>query len=455
MDYVAVSGESGSAERESEGMSSELGSVLERLNALTNWERNARGHMRIDLLPVSDLLTRLGERQTRFRSVHVGGTKGKGSVCCLVDAGLRHAGFHVGRYASPHLERINERVCLRGEQICDADFASALSLALDAFESASAACSAGTDATWFDVMTAAAFSGFARAGVDWAVVEVGLGGRLDSTNVLKSDVAVLTNVGLEHTDVLGDTVEVIATEKAGIIKPGAVVVTPIAAESPEGRIVFQSAARCGASVHPVVAPDEVNISELNLMTAREVLRSLGLRDVASPRRRKPLGVEDLPAEVAEHALLPGRMERRVVASSQTGREVEVVLDGAHVDFALVATLRELRQQPRLQSMPVVLMSLGADKNAPLMVRSLKALAARVVFVELRGVRQSWPAERLVEIATALGIPSETARTPDEAWGRCMEVVDDRWILVTGSLYLVGALRATVIAAERSRAAGHP
>ena len=188
----------------------ELAKAMARLDALTNWERRPRATMRVGLEPMIDLAARLGDPQNSFRSIHVAGTKGKGSVSALIEAALTRAGLRVGRYASPHVERLTERVSLEGREVDEASLARALDSALDAYEAARKAGSPAADATWFDLLTAAAFIIFAETRREWAVVEVGLGGRLDSTNIVNGEIAVVTNIGLEHTEILGDTRAAIA-----------------------------------------------------------------------------------------------------------------------------------------------------------------------------------------------------------------------------------------------------
>jgi dihydrofolate synthase/folylpolyglutamate synthase len=205
----------------------DLHETLTRLDDLTDWERRPRDAMRVGLNPMLDLMLRLGDPHLSFRSVHVAGTKGKGSVCALVEAGLLRAGYNVGRYSSPHLQHVTERISIDQTPVDETCLAGALTIALDAYEEARRDNTAAATATWFDVMTAAAFIAFREAGVEWAVVEVGLGGRLDSTNVIDAEVAVVTNIELEHTEVLGPTRAEIAREKVGILKSGAVLVTPL------------------------------------------------------------------------------------------------------------------------------------------------------------------------------------------------------------------------------------
>ena len=198
---------------------SRLAAAVARMDALSNWERRPRRRMRPTLEPVLDLLGRIGSPERAFRAVHVAGSKGKGSLTALVAAGLERGGLATGTYLSPHVERINERVRIGGADVQDGPLAEALEEVLAARGAATEAGDPGKDATWFDTLTAAAFLIFQRAGVEWAAVECGLGGRLDSTNVIVPEVCAITTIELEHTSVLGGTRELIAAEKAGILKP--------------------------------------------------------------------------------------------------------------------------------------------------------------------------------------------------------------------------------------------
>ncbi|MFZ0605211.1 MAG: Mur ligase family protein, partial [Roseiarcus sp.] len=219
-----------------------------RLDALTDWERRPRNTMRVGLEPMQDLARRLGDPQKSFRAIHVAGTKGKGSVSALIEAALAHAGLRVGRYASPHVERITERVSVQGRDVDEPTLARALDRALDGYEAARAAGTPAANATWFDLLTASAFLIFREAAVEWAVVEVGLGGRLDSTNIVDGEIAVVTNIALEHTEILGHTRAAIAGEKVGILKPGAVLVTTLGDDDEAGRVVQARAGELGARV---------------------------------------------------------------------------------------------------------------------------------------------------------------------------------------------------------------
>ncbi len=334
--------------------------VLARLDRLTDWEKRPRGGMRVGLAPMRDLLARLGAPQSRLRVVHVGGTKGKGSVGALIEAGLRRAGLRTGRYASPHVESITERVCLDGRPVAEAVLARALSRALDAHEAARHDDGPGGDATWFDVLTAAALLVFGEAGLDWAVIEVGLGGRLDSTNAVDGEVAVITNIGLEHTEILGSTRAAIAAEKAGILKAGAALVTTLAPGDEAGAVAAARAAALGCPVlRPVLAPD-ASIAEENAALAGLVLDRLGGCGVRGPGGT-PLGAALLDGAARAVARLPGRLERRTVSTA--AGPVPVVLDGAHVPFNLAAVLRDLARAGDLPGPCCALVAMAGDKDA--------------------------------------------------------------------------------------------
>lgn len=425
--------------------------VWQRLDTLVDWERAQRARMRVDVAPAADLMRRLGDPQHAFKVVHVTGTKGKGSVCALIEAGLLHAGLQAGRYASPHLEHMTERISLMGRPIEERQLAVVLRRALDARDAAVAEGSAGRDASWFDVMTAAAFCAFADAGLEWAVVEVGLGGRLDSTNVVMPELAVVTNIGLEHTDILGETVEAIAAEKAGIAKPGRPLLTAVPADAPAGRVLRERARDLGIECLWVDARPHRGVASVNLAVARAGLDELGRQGVRSITRGMPLGAEDLPPDAVAAARLPGRVEALQVALPDAPQGLRVVLDGAHVPFALAAVLAELREQPEHAAAPWVLLALGADKDAAGMVACLRGVARKVVCCSLGHGRRCWPADELARICASHGLDALGIDSPDDALAFCLTGTPSQaWLLVTGSLYLVGDLRTRLSVMGRQR-----
>jgi dihydrofolate synthase/folylpolyglutamate synthase len=424
----------------------ELARATARLDALTNWERRPRGKMRVGLEPMIDLAKRLGDPQKSFRSIHVAGTKGKGSVSALIEAALVRAGLSVGRYASPHVERITERVSIDGREIDAASLARALDRALDAYEAARNAGSPAAGATWFDLLTAAAFIIFADARREWAVVEVGLGGRLDSTNIVMGEIAVVTNIGLEHTEILGKTRAKIAGEKVGVLKPGASLITPLNTDDEAGRVLQARADDLGS---PIIRPrfgPKATIEEMNVALAGAALDQLGKLGVrAATAGEAAIGSWLLDTKTRTAARLPGRMERVDIKIGP--RRLPVVLDGAHVPFNLEAVLRDLSLEPDPSGPCVAIVALAADKDAPGFLAELGKRASTVVFTDLPGSNRGRPPADLRALAMSLGLIAEAEPDALRALKRGVELAaqSDGWLLVTGSLYLVGALRSMIAA----------
>jgi len=422
-------------------LSTHLAAALGRLDARIDWERRDRGAMRVDLGPVRDLARRLGQPQSAWRSVHVGGSNGKGSVAALVAAGLRASGRRTGTYSSPHVERVTERVCIDGREVDDDALANALDAALDAREAGEREGTAAGDATWFDIMTVAAFVVFREAGVEWAVVEVGLGGRLDSTNVIEPEACVLTRIDLEHTALLGDTLAAIAAEKAGILKPGVAVVSGVESDPAAGAdgdaagVLAARARELGLDIRSVPATlgAGATIAETNQSLAREVLDALGER--AGGEGLSGSLLDD--AAVVSAARLPGRLERAWLGS------VPVVLDGAHVAASLEAVLADLALDPALAGPCVGVVSLGAEKDASAF---LKALRGRVDRAHCTSVPSGihLPSEALVALAIRAGLEAQATEPAKLAVARAAaEAGDEGWVLVTGSFYLIGAVRGSL------------
>jgi dihydrofolate synthase/folylpolyglutamate synthase len=418
-----------------------LAHAMARLDALTDWERRPRGTMRVGLEPMLDLAARLGDPQKAFCSIHVAGTKGKGSVSALIEAALKHAGLRVGRYGSPHVERVSERVSLAGREI-------------DEPHLARAANTPAANATWFDLLTAAAFIVFAEARLEWAVVEVGLGGRLDSTNIVRGEVAIVTNIELEHTEILGDSRLAIAGEKVGILKPGAVLITTLGVDDEAGRVLQAKADELACPVIRTRLDAAATIEETNVALAGAALDQLGLRSVGarSTAAGEAVGAWLLDAETRAAARLPGRMERFDVdvGSESLAARLPVVLDGAHVPFNLRAVLRDLALTPDLSGPCAALVALAADKDAKGFVSELGERASAIVFTDLPGSSRGRAPTELAALAASLGLSSEVEPDPKRALRRGLKLASEAnaWLLVTGSLYLVGALRSEVGAAAQ-------
>jgi len=419
------------------GASVRLEDVLSRLDVLVNWEKRSRsgepggerGRMRVSLEPARDLCARLGNPERRYRVVHVAGSKGKGSVSALVAEALLATGRSVGLYTSPHVEHVQERLRLDGEPVEDEALAEALEASLAAHAAARAAGSAAREATWFDVLTGAAFLALARAEVDWAVIECGLGGRLDSTNVVESALAVITNIYLEHTAILGATRAAIAAEKAGIVKPGrAVVFGALAPDDEAARVIADTArARGSRAVRVELAPAD-SVDARNLSLARAALAELARAEPALADACAAL------AGVGGRARLPGRAERRRVG------EVRVLLDGAHVPESLELVLRDLAADPELAPAPVVVIGMGLEKDARGLLKALVGRVDRVLCTSV-GEGPYRGADELAALAVELGLAARAVPDPAAALDEAVRVAGTgSWVLVTGSLHLVGAVR---------------
>lgn len=406
-----------------------------RLALLVDWERRSRSGMRPQLDPVRDLCRRMGDPQRRLRCVHVTGTKGKGTTAALVAGALTRAGLRTGLYTSPHVERINERVRIDGRDVSDAVFARALHRALDEREAALRERTSADDATWFDVVTAAALAVFVEESCTWAVVEVGLGGRLDSTNIVDGEVAVVTNVELEHCDVLGATRAAIAAEKGGIVKPGRVLVTGLDDGDEAGAVLARIAAEQGA--RRIVVPQSGPWRRRNADVAREVLAVLGGTDASlGPRLVDPRDAE-----------LPGRGEWRMLDGTR------VLVDGVHVAPALELALAEAVAS---HGRPAALvLALGRDKDAAAVLKAVAGKADLLLCTSaasgpLRG------AEDLQQAASAAGVAAIAVDDPLEALRKAVASAGaGRWVCVAGSFHLAGIVRRATVGADTKDPACSP
>src|SRR5229473_1776263 len=205
---------------------------------------------KFDLENITVLAERLGRPERAYPSAHVAGTNGKGSTAAFLESILRHAGFQTGLYTSPHLERMNERIRVNGQEIGDDTFAETLTRILALIEVLLAEGELRAHPTYFECVTAMALEYFARSGVEFGVFEVGLGGRLDATNILSPVVSLITPVDFDHENFLGHSLQEIAAEKAGILKPAVPLV--LAGQRPEAReVVLARATELGS---PVIEP---------------------------------------------------------------------------------------------------------------------------------------------------------------------------------------------------------
>jgi dihydrofolate synthase/folylpolyglutamate synthase len=372
--------------------------------------------MRFGLERMRRLLTVLGSPQERFRSIHVVGTNGKSSTARMCAALLDAHGVRTGTFLSPHLTSFAERVRIGDADLAPDAFGKAVQRAAAAAAKVDRTLEEGDRVTQFELLAAAAFAEFARQGVDIAVVEAGLGGRHDATNVVGAPVVVLTNVGLEHTRWLGPTVRHIAREKLAVVRRGATLVT--GAVDTEVRDLV---AETGAEVVPAppVEAGPAGYQRTNFSVAVAAARALhGELDPT------------VVAEVAARVQVPGRMQ--VVAEDPL-----TIYDGAHNPSGIQALVEALDVGAR----PLyAVVSILDDKDAAGMLRALLGETVGAVFTSSQNPRALPPAT-LASLAAQLdGPPSEIVPDPRAAVARGRELAGPGGaVVVTGSIYLVADL----------------
>jgi dihydrofolate synthase/folylpolyglutamate synthase len=452
---------------------SDFDEALRYLDTFVNYEKRPPTGLaprEFGLERVRELLRALGSPHAGLRCLHVAGTKGKGSTSAMAASILSAAGYRTGLYTSPHLVDVRERIRLDGETISREDFARLLEMTRPHLERARAewvrsAPGSVRRTTYFEILTHLAFLHFKRAGADAAVLEVGLGGRLDATNVIEHPLAcAITSVGYDHTAVLGTRLAQIAREKAGIFKPGCPAV--VSCHRPSARKATLAAAREMRS--PV------------WLFGREVLLRHGPRgrfSVSTPggahenleiplwgkHQRENAAVAVALAELARAAGLdrvrPEAVREGLARVSWPGRVQKVadspvtILDGAHNAEsvrALMATLNE--RLPRRR--PVFVLGAMADKPWRRMLRELAPGARALVATSSGNPRACDPAE-LGRLAARAGVArAEAEPEPKRALARAREIAGRRGlVVVTGSLYLVGMLIPLFEPEEQRSAAG--
>jgi dihydrofolate synthase/folylpolyglutamate synthase len=409
---------------------------------------------KFDLLNITALCERLGQPQTKFESVHIAGTNGKGSTAAMLDSILRAAGLRTGLYTSPHLERINERIRLDGKDISDADFAATFTRLHAIIEELLAAGKLAAHPTFFECITAMAFEYFASAGAQFAVCEVGMGGRLDATNILVPEVAIITQIDFDHENYLGHSIEEIAGEKAGIIKPGARVVS--AAEHLVARVVIRRRA-AEQSAFLVEIENEFRIenvtSQRGCLSFTAIANDTGVRiPIALPfpgrfqvrnaltalaaarmlaERGAPISDDSIARGIASTEW-PGRLER-------ISEQPEIYLDGTHNP----AGAREIAAfwETYLPGRNIYVVYGALRDKAVDEIAGLLFPRASAVILTSPAQPRAISAPVLAEMTGHLAQRTVTIADPVLAFERALELASpEDVIFVTGSLYLVGDLR---------------
>lgn len=413
------------------------------------------------LAAMRDFCTMMADPQDTFRAIHVTGTNGKTSTSRMIASLLLANGLRAGLYTSPHLSRINERIVINGCPIDDSDLADHL-FALRLIE----AIDGAPDLSYFELLTAAAFRAFADAPVDVGVVEVGVGGKFDATNVINADVAVITNIGLDHANYLGPTHREVASHKAGVIKQGAIAIVRGAdnaqfdqfyAQHPSSLIVLGSdievveqAVAVGGQLLTVRTPygiyDDLMLSLHGAHQAENAAMAIGAVESLIGRR--------LPDDVARDGLgsvtVPGRAE--VVSRSPL-----VILDGAHNTEGACALHALLESAFSAQKRRIFVVGQLAPHEPKSFLRALGAENARLIIACAPECPRAVAPERIADAAKSLGAPSVVVANVAAAVQQAIAAADDDdVVVVTGSLYVVGEARdASVSDALRSHGREQP
>ncbi|TML63387.1 MAG: bifunctional folylpolyglutamate synthase/dihydrofolate synthase [Actinobacteria bacterium] len=400
---------------------------------------------------VRRLVEVMGDPQRTYPVLHLTGTNGKGSTAAMLTSLLVARGLSVGTYTSPHLERFNERIAWNGDPISNDAFTEVIeSVALSEVL-------LDERPTVFDILTAGAFRWFADVAVDAAVVEVGLGGRWDATNVADGQVALVTNVSLDHAEVIGPTLADIASEKAGIVKPGSTLVLgetgdPLAP-------IFRDAG--AAAVWERGRDFDCDANVMGVGGRVLELRTPGAHydDVFVPLHGAHQGDNAALALAGAEAFFDAPLDRDVVTEAfaavispgrmeVAGREPLRILDGAHNPAGAEALARSLAEEFGTDMGRVLVVGFLRGRDPVEMLSALDASLARLVVACTPPSPRALPAADVAGAARSMGLDAFTAGSVAEGLARALDAVEPaEMMLVTGSLYVVGAARALLVPAR--------
>lgn len=395
-------------------------------DAVATLEGALKFGMNPSLEPIRAMCAAMGNPQKRYRCVQVAGTNGKSSTTRMIAALLHAQGLRVGLYVSPHLVKYPERIEIDGHVVSDEAFARGIEAALDA------AARAHVEATEFELLTAAALWLFAQEGADWAVLECGLGGRWDATSVVDPQVAVITGVALEHTAILGDTVEKIAAEKAPIIKPGCKAVF---AHDLAAREVFEQQAQQVCAPYEnanleAITPFEGELASLPAYQRSNLATALAAVTAALGHAPSPENVR----MALSGLIIPGRFEI-------LRHDPLVIIDAAHNPQSAHALAEELKRffdgpVPPSRATPTLLLGVLDDKDARGIIRELCPLFSRTVVTASSSPRSIPAVELAALVEEECGMRPEIATSISEA----RELLRHEPVIATGSITVAGEVK---------------
>jgi len=427
--------------------------ALKFLFSVTDYERATRiGYNRtnFNLARMNRILAELGNPHKQLRAVHIAGTKGKGSTASMISAMLRGSGYTVGLFTSPHLVDLRERVTINGRMIprhVMAEIVAELARVVHRLKK--------DDPTFFELITAIAFKYFAASEVDFAVIEVGLGGRLDSTNVLKPEVCAITSIGYDHMAQLGQTLESIAEEKAGILKPGVVAISA-PQEQEVLTVLRQAAAKVGCTLRVLgqdidyncrfeSGPDGSPVNRICMNTPYSKFEHVGVPaagahqaincavalSVIDALRERGYDISEDDAVTGLAGLrLPGKME-------MIGDDPRILVDMAHNGLSVQALMKAIGQHIPYDSM-VVIFACCRDKDVTQMLSALATGADKVIFTRNESPRSADPGELADLYVELTGKMAQVADDLPEAVRIASSAITrGDLICITGSSYVVG------------------
>lgn len=396
--------------------------------------------IRLGLAPVVHLLERLDNPQDRYASILVAGTNGKGSICAMTASAFSAAGYHCGLYTSPHLVDVRERIMINGRMISQKAFAACIEEVKK---------KKTEDVTYFEFLTAAAFLYFAKEKIDIAVLEVGMGGRLDATNCANAAVSVVSNIALEHTQYLGNTLAKIAWEKGGIIKKGGICITAagqkkvIQVLSDICKEKKASLYRIGKDIKTILHKDgsfsyrgigtryvRMQTSLVGKHQTENAACAIGVIELM--RKRGFTVDDDALIRGIKNARWPGRME--IVRQAPT-----VLLDVAHNPAGVNVLCRTLKTCFSYKKL-IIVFGVFRDKDYEAMIKKLAAHADRLIITYAESERSLPPAD-LLPIARRYKKTAQAVEKPIDALKKALDMASaNDLICVTGSLYLVGGVK---------------
>lgn len=414
----------------------------------------SRFGMNLGLERIEKVLEFLGNPHRDVKFIHIGGTNGKGSTTSMISSVLKEAGFKVGMYTSPYLEEFEERIQINGENIKKEELADLMSDVKSAIDKV---IDLGYESpTQFEIITALMFCYFAKEKVDYAVLEVGLGGRLDATNVVIPEIIVLTSISLDHMNILGDTIEEIAGEKCGIIKKGIPVVS-YPQEEKALKVIIDKCNELGCNlnvvntnnVKDIIIDKEKHVQKLEVSIAKETfqieLSLLGDHQINNflVALETLLKLRQCGAFISSNAITKGFKEVKWIGRMEVlNKKPLVVIDGAHNIDGIINLRKSIDKYFEFENITLILGVLG-DKQVEKMIEVITNGVKNIVIVEPHSDRAE-DVEDLCKKINDIGKNAFMFKDYRDAYKKAYELTDEKdLLLICGSLYMIGDMRKVI------------